>query len=217
MYPSPCVDHQHHLNQKNPSTTARENESQLVIDFKQKTAVAPSNKNQDDAYEMTLEEQIQQYEDEQFAAEDRAEEAAWPISKWEKAAAILDASLYKLIKNAAHTTAISPTEIPPKFNTDDKFTATTTTTEEEKEISTTAEEKLGTPTTTGIEKEEKVRKTIDDETIEDEFATSTTTEEREEKEEGRTTIDHECYTTSTTINEISVIVISDSTVERYLS
>ena len=42
----PSRDHQHHLNQQNPSTTARENELQLVADFEQK---------------ITAEEEMQQY------------------------------------------------------------------------------------------------------------------------------------------------------------
>ena len=37
-YPSPRVDHNHHLNQQNPSTTTRENELQLVADFERKIA-----------------------------------------------------------------------------------------------------------------------------------------------------------------------------------
>ena len=53
---------------------------------------------------------------------------------------------------------------------------------------------MGTLTTTGI-KEEEVRNTSDNATIEDKFTTSTTTEE---EEEGRTTIENESYTTSTT-------------------
>ena len=43
------------------------------------TTTATITKNQDDFYKMTLEEQMQH--DEHYAAEDRAEEVAWPMSE----------------------------------------------------------------------------------------------------------------------------------------
>ena len=45
---------------------------------------------------MTLEEQMQQYDDEQYAAEDRAEEAVRPKSECEILAAAMDSSLFEV-------------------------------------------------------------------------------------------------------------------------
>ena len=58
-----------------------------------------------DVYEMTLEEEIMQYEDEWYAAEDAAAETATRTrTKYQEIAAALDASLFEPIKNVAHIT-----------------------------------------------------------------------------------------------------------------
>ena len=156
---------------------------------------------------MTLEQELMQYDKEQFVAEDAAEEAARMPSKWEKEA-------WKLFH----------TEMGHEFNTDEKFndTATTTTTEEEEEVSTTSEDESDTPTNTG-EKDKEVRNMIDDAMISQtkteirpEFnkftATTTMEEEEEEEEEEVCTTTDKFHTISTTTNEASNITISDSTV-----
>ena len=48
---------------------------------------------------MTLEEQIQQYDDEQFVAENRAEEGARLKNEWAIATAAMDNSLFALCKD----------------------------------------------------------------------------------------------------------------------
>jgi len=166
--PPPSRDQQHHFNQHNPSTTAKENELRLVAEFEGKIAAdrahdkkyAHKNRNQND--KMTLDEEMQQYDDEMFAAEDAAEDAE--ILTTDEFLRLYGSEIFTIC------------DIDEEHNTDNKVNATTTTTEEEKEdVSTTSEEKLGTPTTTGIE-EKEVRNMNDDAIIEDKFTTSTTTD-----------------------------------------
>ena len=73
--------------------------------------------------EMTLEE-IQQWEDEHYEAEDRAEQVAWPKSKREVLAADMDADIFAPFKDTPGFTASDQNDY------DDKFTAITTTDEE---------------------------------------------------------------------------------------
>ena len=64
---------------------------------------ATITKNQDNFYEMTLEEQIQQYDDEQYAVEDRIEEVVRLKGECEILAAVMDSSLFEvpIIMNTA--------------------------------------------------------------------------------------------------------------------
>mmetsp|Transcript_7983 Transcript_7983/g.8542 ORF Transcript_7983/g.8542 Transcript_7983/m.8542 type:complete len:202 (-) Transcript_7983:120-725(-) len=111
---------------------------------------------------MTLDEEMQQYDDEMFAAEDAAEDAE--ILTTDEFLRLYGSEIFTIC------------DIDEEHNTDNKVNATTTTTEEEKEdVSTTSEEKSGTPTTTGIE-EKEIRSKSDNAIIEDEFTTSTTTD-----------------------------------------
>ena len=67
------------------------------IDPTIETTTATITENQDDFYKITLEVQMQQYDDEQYAAEDREEDAARPKSEWETLAAVMDSSLFEIL------------------------------------------------------------------------------------------------------------------------
>eukprot|EP00751_Fragilariopsis_kerguelensis_P002952 CAMPEP_0170809312 /NCGR_PEP_ID=MMETSP0733-20121128/33953_1 /TAXON_ID=186038 /ORGANISM="Fragilariopsis kerguelensis, Strain L26-C5" /LENGTH=808 /DNA_ID=CAMNT_0011164985 /DNA_START=53 /DNA_END=2479 /DNA_ORIENTATION=+ len=126
--PPPHRDYQRNKNQTIPTTTTKDQDFDSEIptittkdqaidvpqDFSWFTfdtttatttaTTADQNRNQDSS-EMTLEEEFQQWEEEHYEAEDRAEQAAWPKSKWEILAATRNANIYTPIK--ATTTATS--------------------------------------------------------------------------------------------------------------
>ena len=143
-------DHQHNSNQTIPTTITKDqaidippgffdtsddtatttatnqcNPTILTITTNRQLRVATIIENQEDFYEMTLEEQMQQYDDEQYAVEDRAEEAVRPKSECEILAAAMDSSLFELPVNSnVNTTAkkkqqkrAPPTKTTPSTNT----------------------------------------------------------------------------------------------------
>ena len=83
---------------------------------------ADQNRNQEDLSEMTLDEEFQQWEEEHYEAEDRAEQAAWPKSKWEILALDMNADIFAPIK-------VTTTATITKEN--DEFTAIITTEDKE--------------------------------------------------------------------------------------
>ena len=91
-YPYSREDHQHHFNQKNPRSFAKDIELLLLADFERgfsdtsddnddETTTATITENHDDCYELTLEEQMQRYDEECYAHFDDIDDDAEVIKR----------------------------------------------------------------------------------------------------------------------------------------